>query len=341
MPTHDHTTDLAVVPALAGSALLIGAVGLLTADAFTTGKYNINHFLQPLLVIATIAAAVWVHRSLALWRPFAALAFLIVAVLGSFATVYATLDRTAASRDTKVSIALAENRQLSNRNEDLEAARAVAKTECKSGAGVRCTSATARVDSLVTSMANLRSVSTDPRGDALADLLFLIASVDKVRTKTIVAAIDPLVLPVFLEVGSIVFFAGAFRVRRVRQSSTVADTTPATEAQPLTLSTPAPIDATPIADNSKALTIVPTTDESERQPYSRDQALADFRQLRTSNSQQFLAHRWAVSEGTVSKWMSVWEELGAVDRHRNGKAKQLCAIEARARPRLQRKRLSH
>ena len=38
-------------------------------------------------------------------------------------------------------------------------------------------------------------------------------------------------------------------------------------------------------------------------------------------SQDFLAGRWRVNKGTVSRWLHDWEDRGLVHRHRDGKCK--------------------
>jgi hypothetical protein len=165
------TPATAWLPAIAGSGLCMGAIGLLTADALTTGHLTITHVLQPLLVLGTVAAAVLTHQSG--WRrPVNALLFLCLAVLGSLATIYGTLGRQADARDTQVGTALAENRTLQLRREALETAKWDAKRECATGVGQRCTAASARVDRLVGEMQSLRTVSPDPRADAIAELLW-------------------------------------------------------------------------------------------------------------------------------------------------------------------------
>jgi hypothetical protein len=266
----------------------MGAIGLLTADALTTGHLTITHALQPLLVLGTVAAAVLAHRSG--WRaPVNTLLFLLVALLGSLATVYGTLGRQADARDAKVGTALAENRTLQLRNEALDVAKADAKRECASGFGQRCTNATARVDKLVSDMASLRTVSPDPRADAIADLLWLVASADKARVRAIVAAIDPLLLPIFLELGSVVFFAAAFPGR-------------ATGRNGVQLS---------------------ETQSAMRRPWSQAEALAQFRQMREIGAQQFLADRWSVDKSTVSRWLRQWETDGLIRRRRDGRCKSV------------------
>jgi len=297
MTTKEHS--IAWLPAAAGTGLALGAIALLTADAITTGHLTITHAMQPLLVLGTCIAAAWAHRSG--WRhPLSALAFASLALLGSLATIYGTLGRQADARDTKVATAVAENRQLANRHDDLEAARVTAKAECKSGHGKRCESATARVDALVASMAALRQVSPDPRADAIADLLHLVASFDKAHTRKVVAAIDPIVLPLFLEVGSILFIAAAFPRRKramVAQSSTIAEQPTATVAQAL----------------------------------SRAAALADLQAMRQAGSGKVLADRWGVHPATVSRWLAEWQSTGEIARERDGKAVKAIAGPARKR----------
>jgi hypothetical protein len=300
MTTNDHS--IAWLPAVAGTGLALGAIALLTADALTTGHLTITHAMQPLLVLGTCIAAAWAHRCG--WRhPLAALSFASLALLGSLATIYGTLGRQADARDTKIAGAMAENRQLAHRTDDLDTARATAKVECKSGAGKRCGAATARVDNLVASMSSLRTVSTDPRGDAIADLLHLVAGADRVHTRKVVAAVDPIVLPLFLEVGSILFFAAAFPRRKV---ATVT-------VSPHTLT---------------------VAEESVSKVFTKAHALADLQTLKASGSQQFLAQRWGVSEPTVSKWMSTWQHDGAIDRNRQGKNVRVLAIAPPQRKRV-------
>jgi transposase-like protein len=304
----DHS--IAWLPAIAGAGLALGAIALLTADAITTGHLTITHAMQPLLVLGTCIAAAWAHRCG--WRnPLAALAFASLALLGSLATIYGTLGRQADARDTKVAGAMAENRQLTLRNEDLETARATAKVECKSGAGAKCATATARVDNLVASMSSLRTVSTDPRGDAIADLLHLVAGADRVRTRKVVAAIDPIVLPLFLEVGSILFFAASFPRRR----------------KPLVQVTETSKVAADVACNTVE------TPNSFARVWSREEALQDMLRLKEVGAQRFLAARYGVDKSTISRWMQQWETEGHVQRTRDGQSKAIAMLAAPARTR--------
>jgi hypothetical protein len=156
-------------------------------------------------------------------------AFLFLALLDSQATVYGTLGRQAEVRDLKQADAMAENRSLSLEDEELVQAKVLAKKECVT-IGPRCQQWHTRVDTLTREMSSLRAIAVDPRADAIQRLATLLG-LDGNHVRAIDQAFDPLVLPPFLEMGSILFFAGAFPMRH-----TIAQLLqPATEtiAQPL------------------------------------------------------------------------------------------------------------
>jgi stress response protein YsnF len=71
--------------------------------------------------------------------------FVVLAVLGSLATIYGTLGRQAEARDLKQANAMAENRTLSLKDEELVQAKTLAKKECIT-IGPRCQQWQARVD---------------------------------------------------------------------------------------------------------------------------------------------------------------------------------------------------
>jgi hypothetical protein len=107
---------------------------------------QLNHLLQPLLMLGTIVAGVLAHHRLASLK-LSGVAFLVLALLGSSAVIYATLARTATTRDAQQADAMASGRQLSEKAEALEAAKAGAAKECKT-IGPRCSQWQARVDQL-------------------------------------------------------------------------------------------------------------------------------------------------------------------------------------------------
>jgi hypothetical protein len=99
------------------------------------------------------------------------------------------------------------------------------------------------------------------------------------KAKEFVWAVDPVSLTLFLEIGSIVFMSAAFARKRgkgrqeLRNSVTLQQETPGNRFEKCPLSR--------------------ATWES-LQP--QDQALQDFKAMRSSGSQKFLADRWGVSE---------------------------------------------
>ena len=192
-----HSHSISPIPATIGVALLIGAIGLQIEDALRSGHWATTDYLSPAITVSVVVAGVLAHHRLARWR-ISGLAFLLLALLGSAVIVYSSLARTATQRDTAIATAMAENRTLTLREEELTTARALAKQECRV-AGPRYQRMQSRADQLISQMAGLRAVATDPRSDALAKLAELLGG-DAKRTRAIVSAIDPAVIPILCEV---------------------------------------------------------------------------------------------------------------------------------------------
>jgi hypothetical protein len=148
---------------------------------------------MPVLTLGTVCAAVYAHRSLCVWRPISGVLFVVLAVLGSLATIYGTLGRQAEVRDYKQANAMAENRTLGLKEEELVQAKANAKKECAT-IGPRCQQWNARVDQLTREMSSLRAVAVDPRADAIQRFATLLGFQGE-RIRAVVQAFDPLVLP--------------------------------------------------------------------------------------------------------------------------------------------------
>src|SRR6478672_10351309 len=197
-----------VVPFLAGTLLWTGATALLLEDAWRSGQLSVTNAMMPALTLGTVLAAVFAHRGFSSWRPISGGLFLVLALLGSLATIHGTLGRQAEIRDHKQADALAENRTLSLKEEELVQAKAQAKRECAT-IGPRCQQWQSRVDALTREMSSLRAVSVDPRADAIVKLA-TVAGLDGNRMRNVVVALDPFILPLFLELGSILFFSAAF-----------------------------------------------------------------------------------------------------------------------------------
>jgi hypothetical protein len=179
--------------------------------------------------------------------------FLVLAVLGSLACVYGTLGRTSAAGD-------GERAKRQDALQALADARLGAKQECTK-IGPRCQQWLARIDSLKGAGA------VDPRSETVAQLATLVG-LDGHSAKALTVAVEPLLLPLFLEFGSICFFAAAFSKRR---------------------------------NSKQLLTVAPNPEETVTVSFTRDMALRDFRSLKDAPAQQFLAQRWGVDKSTVSR----------------------------------------
>jgi hypothetical protein len=161
----------------------------------------------------------------------------------------------------------------------------------------------------------LKPTSLDPRADAIANLAHLVAGIDHDRTRAIVTAVDPLVLPLFLELASVLFFSSAVTRRKV-----------AIVKQPET-----------IVPTETTMVVQSTTDAA--QPFTREQALHDLRELRSAGSGRYLAHRWGIDPATASRWLQGFEDNGVIARQRDGKSKAIVAMLPS--PASARKRLGH
>jgi hypothetical protein len=276
------------MPFVAGTLLWTGATALLLEDAVRSGHLSVTNALMPVLTLGTVCAAVFAHRSLGAWRPISGALFIVLAVLGSLATIYGTLGRQAEVRDHKQADAMAENRTLGLKEEELVQAKALAKKECVT-IGPRCQQWQVRVDTLTNEMSSLRVVAIDPRADAIQRLATLIG-LDGDHVTAIVQAFDPLVLPLFLELGSILFFAAAFPTAK-------------TITQPLQ----------PAID-----TIAQPLQRCAR-VFTKEEARQDLKRLREAGSGRYLAARWGKDPATVSRWLAEWAEDGTIARERRGK----------------------
>jgi hypothetical protein len=301
---------------VAWGALVIGllfalaAAVLLVEDALHRGL-SVHHALQPVLVLGAAASGIYAHHSLADRRLGYFLAFLVVAALGSALVVYGTMGRQADARETRQSETRSGNDQHALIKAELTDAKAGRDVECKGkGAnGPKCKDWQGRVDVLAAKLGKLKTASLDPRADALGDFASLIGF-DRERTMAIVAAIDPVALPMWLELGTIVFSGFAFPpARKPRRWGRKSEET-------VTLAT-------------ESEESVRTLLASEPVAYTRSEALADFRTMRTSPSQKALASRWGVSEPTVSKWLAVWASDGLISRSdRLGRERAALALPA-------------
>ena len=291
-----------------GVVLWLGATALLLEDAWRSGHATAAHLMMPVLTSGTVLAAVLCHHRLASLRLLSGVGFLLLALLGSLATVYGTLGRQAEAHDTRSAAAVAANRTVRLRQEalagarsSLSAAEAEVARECRGGFGKNCAGwrstlaeRQAEVRRTEAELSTMAAVPVDARMDAVVRLAMLLGANDEAWLRAVVAALDPVLLPLFLELGSILFFSAGFPAEPRETVRTDAET-----------------------DSDH--------EETVRGPWSQDQALADLRAMTARNvymDQRFLAARWGRSKGTVSRWMADWEADGVVVRSRDGKSKR-------------------
>lgn len=285
---------IAAVPFLIGMLLWTGATGLLLDDVWRTGHITTQHLLMPLLTASTVAAAVFAHHRLASFKLIGAVGFAMLAVLGSGLTVYGTLGRVADGRDAKLGEAMRVNRALETKLIELKDARAGAKAECVK-IGPRCTTWQSRVDVLLRETNAMAVVSVDPRADAVVRLATLLGF-NSEHVREIIDALDAPSLPLYLELGSIIFFASAFPHRRNREAG-------------------------PKVVPQVAANCVPTP-----KTWSQEEALQDFLTMRHVGAQFLLADRWGVPRSTVSRWLKGWQVANLIERTRLGKEKSVLAL---------------
>lgn len=309
MATANTTPRVLWAPFTVGTLLLSAATGLLLEDAILSGHWTATHLLMPILTIGTTAAAVQFHKSLASWRVFSATAFLALAVLGSLAVLSGTIGRQADTRETKTNEATRLNRALAAKQADLEHAKAEQKKECRV-IGKRCQAWNDRVDDLTREASAMPAATVDPKAEAVARLATLLGY-DGNHARAIVAAFDPLMLPAFLELGAVLFFGVAFPHRKVA----------------------AVVPASPVSVNASVALTEPTgqdlkiTDQPQRL-WTRDEILADLRDMKNVGAQRFLAKRYGVSEAHVSRLMKEFAAAGLIARPRDGQRRQVAMLPA-------------
>lgn len=223
------------LPAIVGGTIAAaGAIALLTRDAYSTGL-TLDHALMPVLVGLTILTGHLAVQAIKEWKLLSCGGFLALAILGSGITVYETMGRRAETRDAKVAQAAKSVDQYAaiaadyRRATDLVTqAETWVASECKSGVGAKC-----RGNQFVLSQRSAHAASlkaqletatapapVDPKADraaAVAGLLGYSADV----TKKAVQTFEPFVLPLFLELGSIILFGFGVGHRRVPVSVSV------------------------------------------------------------------------------------------------------------------------
>lgn len=307
-------------PAIAGGLVAAaGATALLVRDAWVTG-WTVDLALMPALVGLTVLAGHLFWKALSSGRVVAAGLIAILACYGSLLTVNETMGRRAEIRDGK--IMSAEAKQAARISAEAELA-SVTQTynwalpdmasECAGAPDPlppsgwpKCRSKRGTVKALEQRVATLKgevaAIAPAPV-DAKTDRVATIAAwfgAPPLAVRGVYGTLEPFLMPIFLELASIVLFS--FGLGRGSPNA------------------PAPAPSQSIITN----------DDEPIASKSKDEALADLQTLlkigQTVPSQDWLADRWKISKGTVSKWLSEWEASSTVPaRQRDGKVKFLVA----------------
>lgn len=297
-----------------GTAAAGGAVALLVRDAAVTG-WTVDLMLMPVLVGLTILCGHHTSKALFRGRVLSAAGLAILAVFGSTLTVYETMGRRAEVRDAKVAVATDSASQrshlqqmLAEAEENVTRYRKRLSDECGSGKGKKCDGFAYTVktwEAAVTGYkAEISSLGApkpiDPKAERVAAIAAMFGvgiSPDVIQRH--VGVLEPLALPIFLELGSIILFGyGLGRGRKIEAPAPTRQPLPEIEVanDPLPLST------------------------SSTPAYTRDEALADLATLvragQHPESQDWLAERWGRTKGCTSKWLMHWEATGQMPGNR-------------------------
>ena len=128
------------IPALLGLGLWLGATAILCEDVFHSGHVTIIHAFQPLAHCGDSRLPSGSIRAGWLAKP----AFLVLAVIGSLATLYGTMGRQATAKDDTEATIQATNRTYGDKTGELKTAKVEQTKECRT-IGKRCEAWNARV----------------------------------------------------------------------------------------------------------------------------------------------------------------------------------------------------
>lgn len=213
------------------------------------------------------------------------------------------------------------NRSLDEAKTRYQAALEAEVDECASGSGGRCkarrqTTERMRIEREAAEI-NLRALPPEGRENGklkrAADIIAFYRGVDAAVAERGLALIWPFIPPLVCELLTIVFlhlgFAGAATTvpvaRKLAEPAQLPQETVETERRP----------RKPSGGNRPGRGL--TKEETERY------VVTELALGRSLPSQDFLADKAGVGKGTVSKWMTEWEQRGLVSRTRAGKCKMI------------------
>lgn len=314
---------------LGGTAAAGGAIALLVRDAAVTG-WTVDLALMPVLVGLTILCGHHTSKALFRGRVLSAAGLAILAVFGSTLTVYETMGRRAEVRDAKVAVAadsasqrLHLQQMLAEAEENVTKYRKRLSDECGSGKGTKCGGFTYTVKTWEAAVTGYKAEISalgapkpiDPKAERVAAIAAMFGvgiSPDVIQRH--VALVEPLAIPIFLELGSIILFGyGLGRGRKIEVQAPAPTRQPLPEIEVANDPTPLPV---PLSTSGPA--------------YTRDEALADLTTLVKAGhhpeSQDWLAARWNVQKGTISKWLRHWETAGQLPGNRQPEGRRKMVV---------------
>lgn len=318
---------------LGGTAAAGGAVALLVRDAAVTG-WTVDLALMPVLVGLTILSGHHATKALFRGRLLSAVGLAFLAVFGSCLTVYETMGRRAEVRDAKVAVAADSasqrqhlDRMLAEAEENVTRYRKRLSDECGSGKGKKCDGFAYTVKTWEAAVTGYKAEISglgapkpvDPKAERVAAIATMFGvGISPEVIQRHVAVLEPLALPIFLELGSIVLFGYGFgRGRKI-------ETAPAPAPAPTALQVETETHSLPPSGGA-------------RRQLTRDEALEDLHLLakigETWDSQDDLCRRWGMDprtqKGTVSRWLKRWDEDGQLPGSRVmvGRCKTLAAAD--------------
>jgi hypothetical protein len=344
------TTEGRFLAISAGIVFVLGTLGILFEDVLTKGApVALKHGLTIVILAGTIMTGHLANRA---WRRVrtwpSAIGFTMVFICGTALVVYSSVGR-------QVDASVQTSGQIEATNEhrsDIKRLRVKAQAmldeslnnyykECRSGDGKQCKGIKSSIDVYTAAVkghdADLEKLGAPkpvaPEAEQLAEVAHVIFGVDKARTKAAAVLGAPFLITLFLEFGSIVSLGYAFSSRQLTLAPPASvKAIPLTVVANAQIEPPEPVAVPVTADVEKLEPIATPKPVAPKRPriklrktYSQSMALADLLTMtamnKTIESQDWLAAKWGVPKGTVSRWLAKWENKDLVSRTRVGQFK--------------------
>lgn len=316
------------LPSTVGGAVAAGgSIALLTRDAFQTG-FTLDHALMPVLVGLTVLVSHEALRAFKDWKPISAVGLFALAVFGSGLIITETMGRRAEARDSKVLVAedteerrTAALAELASAKSELASINPMRRTECVGAPDPlpargwpKCRSLTGeaealqeRIASIETALADMKPAPVDPKADRIAAAAVLLGiAPDHAKARAAYQMVDPYLLSLFLEFGSLVMFGFGVRHRRsVSEAVTVSAT----------------VEGGELVEERKALTFERTLNDREIEEL-KELLITCERPM----NQTELASLAQVSRSEMSKRIAKAESAGLIHRWKDGRFDQIVLV---------------